>query len=308
MKLQRIRYFVTLAETLSFSRTADICYVSQTTVSQQIRALEAELGCELFARTKRKVELTAAGRLYLDDARRALELLDHADERVRLFKAAEPLELKLALADGVAPGYAAPLLRAFKEENPGVALECTYCRAHDLFARIVAGRVDVGLTLDLSERGGRFPADVDVTPAGTLAQYVVVEAGSPLARHAHLTRDQLKGERFVNALESLDVIPRAPQARVPEGNPAPAACDSPAASGAEHTDVVVENMDALLLAVSLGAGYTLLSEPMVQALAPGLNLAAVPLSDERVGLVACRLRGCDSPAVGRFLAFVSKGR
>ena len=300
MKLQRIRYFVTLARTLSFSRTAQIHYVSQTTVSQQIRALETELGQELFARTKRKVELTAAGTVFLEEAQKALEILDRADEKMRLFKAEELLPLKVGLVGGVTPGYAAPLLQGFKDQNPDVVLECAYCAVGDLYPNVVAGSTDVGLILDVGpfRRDGARDDALAKVVVDRLDQYVVVSNRSHLAQCGRISRDQLAGERFVNTLAALDFIPQ----RVcdgPDGEEAPA-------QGAVYTDVVVESMDGLLLSLSLGDGYTLLAAPLVQTIEPGLTLAAIPVAGEKVPLVACYRAGTANEAARRFVAYLEE--
>src|SRR4051812_37908975 len=80
--LRHLRYFVTVAETLSFARAAERLHVSQPPLSRQIQALEAGLGTPLFVRTKRSVRLSAAGAALLPEAQRLLEqaeaLRDHA--------------------------------------------------------------------------------------------------------------------------------------------------------------------------------------------------------------------------------------
>jgi DNA-binding transcriptional LysR family regulator len=77
LELRHLRYFLAVAEELNFSRAAERLHIAQPALSAQIRSLETQAGCELFARTTRKVELTPAGKLLLEDAR---DIVARADE------------------------------------------------------------------------------------------------------------------------------------------------------------------------------------------------------------------------------------
>lgn len=72
MELRQLRYFVAVAESLNFSRAAEVLYISQSALSQQVADLEREMGVELLRRSKRMVELTDAGRLLLPEAKKLL--------------------------------------------------------------------------------------------------------------------------------------------------------------------------------------------------------------------------------------------
>ena len=80
MNLRQIEYFVALAELSSFTRAAEVCHVAQPSLSQQIRALEAELGGALVARHARGIDLTEAGRAFLPEAREVLNACTRARE------------------------------------------------------------------------------------------------------------------------------------------------------------------------------------------------------------------------------------
>lgn len=83
MELRHLSYFITLAETLNYTRAAGLLYISQSALSQQIMDLERELDTTLFYRTKRTVELTGQGRLFLDEARKVLRQVEQMTVSVR---------------------------------------------------------------------------------------------------------------------------------------------------------------------------------------------------------------------------------
>src|ERR1700754_2031107 len=94
-EIWQLRYFIQVAETLHFGRAAERLHISQPPLSRAIRSLEQALGAELFARTKRRVELTPAGAQLLEEARRILMQLERATCQVQAVAAGEQGRLRL---------------------------------------------------------------------------------------------------------------------------------------------------------------------------------------------------------------------
>ncbi|MES2069769.1 MAG: LysR substrate-binding domain-containing protein [Pseudomonadota bacterium] len=95
MELRHLRYFVTVAEELHFTRAAERLHIGQPPLSQQIQALEQELGVQLLERSKRWVRLTPAGKSFLDDARKILVLAEQASQSARRASRGEIGELRI---------------------------------------------------------------------------------------------------------------------------------------------------------------------------------------------------------------------
>src|ERR1700704_5161878 len=117
---RQLRYFIAVAERLHFGRAAAALHISQPPLSRAIRALEGQLGVTLFARSRRRVELTPQGARFLDEARRLAPQLERSVAELRGMGAGDRGRLRIgfvSLADfGVLPG----LLKAYKTARPGV--------------------------------------------------------------------------------------------------------------------------------------------------------------------------------------------
>lgn len=124
MELRQLRYFVRVAEELHFGRAAALLGISQPPLSQQIRALEDELGLALFERTSRRVKLTEPGRVFLAEARRTLDQASHTVEIARRARLGEVGELSIGFTASVpfVPDVASTLFR-FRERYPAVHLK-----------------------------------------------------------------------------------------------------------------------------------------------------------------------------------------
>lgn len=142
MEFRQLRYFVAVAEELHFRRAAARLHVAQPAVSQQIKALERELGVELLRRDSRHVELTPSGAALLERARR---LLADADEAARATSAAEAAmtgRVRLCYSIGADVGAPADLVRRYRSRNPAVDLQLRIGFDTDNLRALRHGEVD----------------------------------------------------------------------------------------------------------------------------------------------------------------------
>jgi len=123
MELRHLHYFIAVAEELNFSRAAERLHMAQPPLSQQIRQLEDELGFQLFHRTKRRVELTAAGQAFLLEAQQVLRSLEQAVETGRQASRGEVGQLAIGFVSSTAYNILPPVLKAFRRQVLGVTLE-----------------------------------------------------------------------------------------------------------------------------------------------------------------------------------------
>jgi DNA-binding transcriptional LysR family regulator len=146
MTLRQLEYLVAIVEEGSFGRGAQRLYVTQPTLSQQIRALEAEIGGALVERLPRGVRVTAAGEALLPAARAALAASDRARRSARMVLGLEAGELEIATVGTVALGLLPPVLRRWRARHPRRTVRMAEHRDRIVLAEVVAdGAVDLGI-------------------------------------------------------------------------------------------------------------------------------------------------------------------
>lgn len=139
IELRQLRYFLAVAEELNFTRAAERLHLAQQALSASIRRLEEQLGVTLFVRTTRKVELTSAGEVLVDGARRVVDAASDALERVQ--QAAEGRSGRLAVGFSTAAG-GVPIVREILRRFAAAAPEVDLRTVERDFADPSAGLVD----------------------------------------------------------------------------------------------------------------------------------------------------------------------
>ncbi len=194
MDLRRLRYFVVAAEEENFRRAATRLHVAQPALSKQIAVLEAELGCALFIRSKRRIFLSTAGRLYLDDARRILREVELATERVRQAAAGQLGTLRIGFRETA--GRSQIVSRSFGEFRvayPGVELRLNQMNSPAQCEALRAGELDAGFVY-LSPEHDHGLARI---PVATDQFYLALQRHHPLAKKRQIHLRDLVDESFI---------------------------------------------------------------------------------------------------------------
>ena len=195
MELRHLRYFIAVAEELHFGRAAQVLGISQPPLSQQIQALEQEVGARLFERTNRRVELSEAGRLFLHEARLVLAQVDKAADVARRAQLGELGELKIGFTSSAPFNSSIPqAIFAFRQAFPAVHLSLQEMSSTEVAESLVDESIQVGLMRPLP-----LPDSLSVVELMREPLVAVLNADHPLVqgseRGLHLA--QLAEEPFV---------------------------------------------------------------------------------------------------------------
>ena len=195
MNLNQLRYFVSVAEHGSFTKAAVNHYISQTAITQQIHALEENIGVALLNRSSRPVSLTPAGKVFLKEAREILGRMDAALQHAREASTGLEGELHLGYTKGYEHSDLPRYLRSFHREYPNVLISCYRRNTDELAAGLINGDYDVIFTWDSTNL--RQEESLVFHPFEHVPLRVALYANHPLARSKTLTRRDLKQENIL---------------------------------------------------------------------------------------------------------------
>jgi DNA-binding transcriptional LysR family regulator len=185
-----LRPFVALAEELHFGRAAERLHVTQPALSQQIARLERQLGVELFARTRTRVELTEAGAAMLTPARAAIAAAAAAEEVGRGYARGDRGELRLGISPG-AHYLAQAWLAEFGDRHPKVRVRARQDSSGLLAQQVARGRLELALGFCTEAVDG-----VECERLRDERAVVAVAEGHPLANRGTVALADLAGESF----------------------------------------------------------------------------------------------------------------
>ena len=192
IELRLLRYFAAVAEEGHVGHAAARLFISQPALSQQIRALEEQVGVPLFTRHPRGVELTDAGEVLLAEAREVLARAERFDEAVEELARGDGTALRIGVPPGLDARLLPELLASLRESLPDAAIEVRELTTPDQLEALRAASLDLGLVREPVDDTRLSTRTLVVEPLG-----VSLPATHPLAGRDSLTLRELAGDVFV---------------------------------------------------------------------------------------------------------------
>lgn len=189
MELRQLKYFVTVAKTLNFSDAARKLFITQGTLSQQIKQLEDEMGFQLLSRTSHSVTLTEAGEELLPIAKKTIEESENCRKKMNELRGA----LTGSLSIGVTHSFSMLLggtIRDFMKKHPGVKLKIYYKTATELSEMLQDGDLDLFLAFKPAQLSDNIEAET-LFPSRLS---VVMRKDHPLATKKEISLEELKSQ------------------------------------------------------------------------------------------------------------------
>lgn len=190
MELRHLRYFIAVAEELNFRRAAERLHISQPPLSLQIKALEEELGGELFERNKQHVFLTPAGLVFLRHAQLVLDDVTKAKQAVKLALNGEAGELRI----GFTPSseflpFLPATIQSFRARYPAITLALKEMTSSAQLTAIAERELDLGV---VRKPAGRLLASVRLSKVSTDHALLALHERDPLAKKKLIQVSELK--------------------------------------------------------------------------------------------------------------------
>lgn len=290
MQIRQLEYFVAVSEHLNFTKAARQFYISQTAVTQQIKALEQELGVQLFFRNNRRVELTPAGKTFLGDAKAIIRRTRDAMDRAKRADTVFTGNLNIGFVKGFEKTNLSDLLADFHVQYPNISLKLTRENVSELYDGILDHNLDFIINLRYSMD------DLDDMETCVIRYYpllAVMPASHPLAHRTSIKRSELKGYPLVDIKKSDN--------RYGENTTILNAFTK--AGFLPNVQYVSDDIETSILAVAAGLGYALLPSYITDSISMREKVIAVPIENEEklMTVIAAWHRDNDNPALQRFL-------
>jgi LysR family transcriptional regulator, hca operon transcriptional activator len=286
MELRHLRYFVAVAEEGSLTNAAERrLHTAQPSLSRQIRDLELEVGVKLLERSARGIELTAAGRTFLDHARLALLQVEAAGDAARRAAQPEKTAFVIGFLTGQEVMWLPEVLRILREEQPGIEITLSSQSSPDLAGALMRGKADVAFLRREAQAPGLAFKFLIKEPL-----VAVLPVGHRLAARKEITAQDIAGETYITPTRAAPVLKSVIESYA-------------AKSGITlKPEYDAENLSSAMSLVASTGGVTLLPLYARNLLSPSVVLRPLQGDAPTIDLVMGYSRSNTSPLLKRLLA------
>lgn len=263
MHLETLKLFCDLADSHSFSKTAEKHLLSQSAVSQQLAQLELAHKCQLITRKKRPIELTAEGQVFYRAARDILERYDQLKNELHSLETGVDVRINVAAIFSIGMHSLHEYVKKFMIRYPNVNVHIEYFSAEQIYELVLDGEVDIGIVA-VPKKDRRL----DVYEFEDELLVLACSPKHPLANEKEADIHKLQFERFI-AFEKevptriwIDAILSRYNTVV-------------------RPVMEFDNIETIKRAVEINAGVSILPEPTIIQEVAGGTLRAIPFSNER---------------------------
>ena len=263
MQLETLKVFCDVVETKSFSKAAVLNFISQSAVSQQMRALEEKYDHKLIERGKRNLTPTLAGQILYEVSKDLLTRLQGMEQRLQKLSKNVVGEVRLATIYSVGMHELHEHLTEFMQQYPGARVRIEYSRANRIYEAVLGNMADIGIVAYPARRSG-----IQIVPFKSDELVVVCHPTHALARLKQVEIRQLEGQDFVSFERDI---------------PTRRAVDRILRDQNVKVNIVMEldNIDTIKRAVEIGSGVAILPSQSVASEVALKSLVAVEFAGER---------------------------
>src|SRR5438093_298201 len=283
LRLVSVTQALLVEEYLSFQRAATALGVRQSTVSRRVRQLEDELGVSLFERRRAQVRVTNAGAAFLQQAREALNQLDHAVRTANAAGTGAIGRLSVGILSSMATGFLRDLMQIYCSRHPKVAVEILERASANNVEAVLKRQLDVAFILGTTQASG-----CDSVRLWSEHIFVVLPANHALSERKEVGWADLRNEHFIIRQSADPALCKRITTRLADARHNPSV---------QQLDV---GRETLMNLVSIGLGISLASEATTATLFPKVVFRPIVGNDELPPFYAVGLAHNDSPALRPF--------
>lgn len=288
MTFEQLEIFISVVENGGFTKAAEALYISHSTTSRNVAALEESLGVRLLERDSRSIRMTPAGELLYREGKELVERAERLGDELRQLSASPSGSLNAVSVDMTSPAVS-ELFKSFCEQYPQITLGIRHRELSEVSSQISSGRADIGLSFSYALPNNNDEYETRSVEASSFC--AVVPLDHPLACRKTAKISELRSSPYVSVGAQRSRFTKRLEEAILRDRP----------SG---EILSVSSLESLFLQVRSGRGISVVPQPIAQRYAEGCVLLGIEDEDTAFDVVAFWKRDNDSQALLLFSNFL----